>query len=240
MTIKKAIILAGGLGTRLRPVTYEIPKPLIPVKKKPILSHFVSFLNRYGVERIAIVAAARDRGDFEVWSRQIGQTHPNAHIDIFYEDEPHGTFGWLRYLHDWIGSDRFILSNGDSLMDFDIHALAAFHESRRPVVSAALLRVNRPYECDRLVLEDGVVADIDCSRTRRGPDDEFDFANIGFYLADPAVLDYDDPSRKLLITEKDIFPKLISDRKLMACSLEQGRFFDCGTFERWEQAIQEW
>ena len=240
LMVKNAIILAGGLGTRLRPVTHEIPKPLVPVQKKPILSHFVTFLEQYGVERVAVIAAARDRDDFDKWARQENESRSKACIEIFYEEEPSGTFGWLRNLRDWIGSEPFFFANGDSLMDFDLHTLQKLHMTHRPVVSAALVRIEKPYECDRPVLENNVVVDIDSSREPKGTNDEVGFVNIGFYLAEPALLDYDDLSRKFLITEKDIFPRIIADRKLMAFEMDPGRFYDCGTLERWERAIKEW
>ncbi len=238
--IKRAIVLAGGLGTRLRPVTYEIPKPLVPVQKKPILSHFVSFLERYGVQHVAIVAAARDRSDFDGWAERENALRSKIHIEVFYEEEPSGTFGWLRNLRDWVGSEPFFLANGDSLMDFDLHMLKKLHASHQPVVSAVLVRIEKPYKADRFVLENNVVVDVDNSRESRGENDEVGFVNVGFYLAEPELLDYDDLSRKFLITEKDIFPRIITDRKLMAFEMDPARFYDCGTLERWEQAIKEW
>src|ERR1700722_11092323 len=108
----KAVILVGGNGTRLRPITYEIPKPLITVKKKPILNHLIELFAKHGVTDIALLAAKSHKDDFIRWKKNWQDELPLNNIELFYEDAPRGTFGGLTLLADWLGSDDFILSNG--------------------------------------------------------------------------------------------------------------------------------
>jgi NDP-sugar pyrophosphorylase family protein len=128
----KAVILVGGNGTRLRPVTYEIPKPLITVKKKPIVNHLIELFARHGVTEIALLAAHSHKDDFERWERGWAHELPVKNIHIFYEESPRGTFGGLSLLAGWLGTERFILSNGDELKDFDLTKLVQFLPTSQP------------------------------------------------------------------------------------------------------------
>ena len=105
----KGIILAGGLGTRLRPITYEIPKPLITVKKRPIINYIIDLFRKHGVDDIGVIVSRQHESDFirwrKDWQDELSKT------SLFYEEKPAGTFGWLKNLRDWIGNEKFILSN---------------------------------------------------------------------------------------------------------------------------------
>src|SRR3989344_7955330 len=109
----KAVILAGGAGSRLQPVTYEIPKPLLPVKKKPIINYLAELFRAHGVDDIAVLVARSHQEDFERWQKQWAQTLPP--ITLFYEETPRGTFGGMQQLQAWLCGESFILSNGDEL-----------------------------------------------------------------------------------------------------------------------------
>lgn len=230
---KKAIILVGGLGTRLRPVTYETPKPLLTVKKKPIVSHLIDLFRRHGVSKIALLANIDHRPDFEQWQK--ARPEEAEGVELFFEDKPRGTFGGLRNLRDWIGQDQFFLSNGDELKDFDLSALRDFHAGHDGVGTLALVAVEKPQEYGVPVMENNRIKEF-LEKPSNPPSNQ---VSAGFYLLNPKIFDYADFSQDFIMIEKDIFPKAAEDGRLFGLVLV-GRWFDCGTLERWEKAIREW
>lgn len=237
MKLTKAIILAGGLGTRLRPVTLEIPKPLLTVKRQPIINYLIKFLARFGVKDIGLLVHRGHLSDYEWWQKRFKKELP-AKIRIFIEEEPSGTFGAVRQLRSWLGNKPFVLSNGDELKDFDLGAIKEFHESHRvkPLATIALVKVDNPSHYGVPVMEGDLIKEF-LEKPENPPGDHI---SSGFYILEPQVFDYADPGKKFLMIEKDIFPKLAAAGKLCGYKVKNGRWFDCGTFERWEKAIKEW
>ena len=129
----KALILAAGEGTRLRPLTLDRPKPMLPIAGKPLLEHLVNLLVAHGVCDIAINldykpdVVTSHFGDGGAWRARIVYSH---------EERMLGTAGAVRRLQ-WFLDERFFVLYGDVLTDLDLTALAAFHSQRRAVLSAA-------------------------------------------------------------------------------------------------------
>ena len=96
----KAVILAGGKGTRLYPITKEIPKPLLPINKKPIINYLVDLFKNYGIKEIAVLVSKEDKQDFEWWKKRY---YLKDNIRLITEEQPLGTFGGLYLLKEWIG-----------------------------------------------------------------------------------------------------------------------------------------
>jgi NDP-sugar pyrophosphorylase family protein len=232
----KAVILVGGSGTRLRPVTYEIPKPLVTVKKKPIVNHLIELFLKYGIDEVALLAARGHEADFLRWQKTWDGELPVKNLAIFYEETPRGTFGGLRLLKEWLGDDDFILSNGDELKDFDLAKLAQFHAAHKPVATIALVRVKNPHEYGVPILKGDTITEF-LEKPQNPPTD---YVSSGLYVLSPAVFAYDDPSKDFLMIERDVFPKLAVEKKMLGHKMEHSRWYDCGNLERWEQAIREW
>ena len=93
----KVVILAGGLGTRLYPVTLETPKPLLTVKRKPILSHLVGFFEKHGIDEPIVLVSKNHHEDYQWWEKRHRKNLPKK-LKIRVEPEPLGTFGGLKYL----------------------------------------------------------------------------------------------------------------------------------------------
>lgn len=233
--IKKAIILAGGEGTRLRPITYEIPKPLVPVKKKPIINHIIDFFARGGINNMAIVISNKHQKDFEQWKKTLDKTVARK-VKIFQETTPAGTFGCLRILKDWIGKDSFVVANGDCLVDFDFNMLDQLHQKNGSIVSAPLLMANTAGNYSLVEMDDIYIKNIKLAQVPALSA----LISGGPYIVEPKIFNYDDLSKSFLTMEKDIFPMLINDKKIIGLKIEKSRFFDCGTLENWERAIREW
>lgn len=230
----KAIILAGGMGRRLHPITHEIPKPLIPVKKRPILSHIINFLKRNEVTEFGIIISKNHKDDFESWGKS--QKELSIHIELFLEEKSAGTFGCLRLIKKWVGSDDFIVLNGDSLIDFDLKSLIEFHKNNNGIVTACILQNDSIGNYIIPTIKNKLIMDL----KRRIVKPKSDFICSGFYVVKSDIFVYDNLNQEMLLMEKDIFPKLIIDRVLIGRVLNNTRFYDCGTMKSWEQAIKEW
>ena len=232
----KANILAGGLGTRLRPITYEIPKPLIPVKKKPILNHLIDFFHRSKVSEIGILASRDHEEDFKRWRELWKNEMPDEKITLFFEDTPRGTFGGMPIVRDWLGQETFFLSNGDELKDLDLEAFQNFHRSHDGIGSIALIEVPDPHEYGVPVMEEEKIKNF-LEKPAHPPSN---MISSGLYCLDPEIFNHADFSKDFLMIEKDIFPKVATEGKLYGFRVKNGRWYDCGTLERWEKAIKEW
>ena len=233
----KAIILAGGAGTRLRPVTYEIPKPLVPVKKKPILNHLIELFAKHGVSDIAVLASREHEEDFRRWQKAWHGEVPEVLVE--YEDSPEGTFGGIRRLRGWIGDDHFLVSNGDELKDFDIISIIDFHKKEGAVGTLALVEVPDPHRYGVPTLPAGHKSGRVIKMEEKPEHPSSNFVSAGFYVFSPEVFDYV-PAKTFVMTELDISPRLAAEGKLAAMRMEGGRWYDCGTLERWEKAMNEW
>ena len=233
----KAVILAGGLGTRLRPITYEIPKPLITVKKKSILTHLIDFFRKSKVLEIAVLASRAHEDDFQKWHKPLKEELQNEAPVLFYEETPRGTFGGFEdeNLREWLGNGDFIVSNGDELKDFDLGKLIDFHKSHNGVGTIAMVEVPNPQDYGVPILEGSNVVQF-LEKPENPPSRHI---NSGLYAFTPEVFNYADFSKNPLMTERDIFPRLATAKKLHGIKLE-GRWYDCGTMERWDKAIKEW
>ncbi len=234
----KAIILVGGAGTRLRPVTYEIPKPLVTVKKKPIVNHLIEFFARYGVDDIALIASRSHESDFMRWKDAWGRELPvpTNSIDLFFEDVPRGTFGMVPELRDWIGDEDFILSNGDELKDLDLSKLISFHKIKKPLATIALVKVDRPQEYGVPIMKGNYIIEF-LEKPENPPSP---YVSSGLYVLSPDIIDYSIPGQEFVMVEKDIFPTLAKDNRLAGVRFDDARWYDCGNLERWEKAIKEW
>lgn len=253
LNVKKAIILAGGMGTRLRPVTLEIPKPLLTVKRRPILNYILEMFARHDVSQPIILINKDHQEDYRWWQKRHQDELPKE-LKIEVEPEPLGTFGGLKNLRHQL-SESFILSNGDELKDFDLSAIINFHKNHpdKPLATIVLVKVPNPTDYGVPVLEGSKISDFIEKPSISGHRKSYRLAmskaldlngsayiSSGLYILEPEVFDYADWSKKFLMIEKDIFPKLAAAGKLVGYKVKNGRWFDCGTFKRWERAIKEW
>jgi NDP-sugar pyrophosphorylase family protein len=240
MQVKKAIILAGGKGTRLYPVTLETPKPLLTVNKKPILNYLIEMFKLHGVEEVAVTIRPSDQEDFDWWQKRYQNDLGAVKINLVPEEEPMGTLGfWAHHLHSWTGKEPFFLTNGDELKDVNLTELSAQHQKTNALATIAAVEVPNPSEYGVLVFSGDQVH----SFLEKPENPPTNFISSGLYLIDSLVREYlaDEigKNQKFLMIEKDLFPKLAADRKLAAYK-SKGKWFDCGNLERWEKAIKEW
>ncbi|MDH7570816.1 MAG: sugar phosphate nucleotidyltransferase, partial [Armatimonadota bacterium] len=227
----KAVVMAGGEGSRLRPLTCNRPKPLVPVVNKPIMQHILELLGRHGFNDVVgtlhyladeIETYFGDGSEFGVAMRYA------------VEETPLGTAGSVKMAERWLRDDAFLIISGDALTDFNLSEAVAFHRSRGAMVTIVLTRVENP-------LEYGVVITDPDSRIRRfleKPDWSQVFSdtiNTGIYIIEPEVLEYMEPGENY-DWSKDIFPRLLRERKPLFGYLAGGYWCDVGSIQAYRQA----
>jgi len=228
---KKAVILAGGKGTRLYPVTKEIPKPLLPIKKKPIINYLVDLFLSQGVKDVAVLINKDHREDFNWWQKRY---YPKKEIKFFEESESLGTFGGIWFLKKWLGDNPFFLTNGDELKKINLLEMADFHKKTNTLATIALVEVPNPSDYGVVVCEATFVKEF-IEKPKVPPSN---YINSGLYLLSPKIFKYH-PGPKFSMIEKDIFPNLVKEKKLAGFKFT-GKWMDCGTWERYERALAEW
>jgi len=227
----KAVILAGGRGTRLYPVMKEVPKPLLLVNGKPILSYLIDLFFSQGIKEIGVLISKNFKDDFVWWGKRY---HPKKKIKFFEEEKPLGTFGGLIFLKKWLKNKSFFLSNSDELKKIDLKKMVKFHQEMKTVATLALVKVSDPQNYGVVLSKKGKV--IKFLEKPKNPSSKY--INSGLYLLEPEIFNYH-PGPKFSMIEKTIFPKLAKEEKLAGFKF-QGKWADCGTWQRYEEAIKKW
>ena len=225
-----AVILAGGGGTRLRPLTYALPKPLIPVLNRPLISHLIANLRKAGVDRVVLATAASERrieaalGD----GRDLGLA-----VDYCYEHEPLGSgLAVKQAAHGF--SETFCVCNGDVITDLDVAAMAAHHREAGAILSISLARVDDPssYGVAALGPADRISRFVEKPPLGEAPSD---WANAGTWLFEPELLDHIPDERMDRSLEQLVFPSLIADGRIVQGFPSDAYWMDVGTSERYLQ-----
>lgn len=223
----KAVILAGGEGMRLRPMTARCPKPMVKILGKTVLERTVELLKKNGVTEICMTLGYLPetiRAEFEGGSRGV-------RIETRVETRPLGTAGAVKACADFIGSEDFLVLSGDAVCTFDLKAAVAAHKAARARASIVLCSHDRPVEYGLVVTEpDGRI-----SRFAEKPGWEdvcTDLVNTGIYICTPEVLQWipgDGPSD----FARDVFPKMLADGAPLYGFRAQGYWCDIGCPEEY-------
>ena len=224
----QALILVGGHGTRLRPVTAILPKPAIPLVDRPFLRYMIDWLARHGVDDVVLACGFLP----DALRESLGDEIPGGpRVRYVVEPEPRGTAGAIRFAADLL-DDRFFALNGDVLTDLDLSALLARHTSSGARATLGLYPVDDPSSY-------GLVrrrADGEITEFLEKPDAaeiDTDEVNAGCYVLEKSVLDLVPPDQDVSI-EREVFPRLVGDG-LYSERLE-GYWVDIGTPERYLEA----
>lgn len=228
----KGFILAGGEGTRLDPVSLEIPKPLITVKKIPVLNYLVDLFLKYDINDIKINIQRKHIQDFYKWKATY---YPHRKIEFVIEEEPSGTFGPLMKVEeDWF-TEPIIISHGDELKDFDIAKMYSWHIEKGALATIGLVQVENPRDYGVVIMDGDKITKF----VQKPQNPPSNYISCGLFVFNPEVKDYYPKGAKFAMWEEVLFPKLAEEGKLYGYKLK-GRWMDVGTFERWEKAILEW
>lgn len=226
--IRTAVVLVGGEGTRLRPLTERIPKPVLPVLGRPLLSYTLDTLRAAGVER-AILACGYLPDEIVATH---GHDYEGLALEYKVEPEPLGTGGAIKFAADGI-DETFIALNGDTLREAQLRPLLEFHRERDASVTMLLVAVADPSRYGVVELEpDGRVEGF-VEKPPAGSV-ESKLVNAGVYVLEPDVLDLIEPGRPVSI-ERDVFPLLANQGGLYGLELP-GYWLDIGTPQSFLQA----
>lgn len=178
--IREAIILAGGLGTRLRAVVNDVPKPMAPVAGQPFLYYLLRYLSNYGIEKTILSVGYRH----ELIINHFGSTFEQMHLEYAIEEVPLGTGGGIRLACDLLEEDAFFLLNGDSFIDLNLHAMEeAFIRSEWDVLLASC-KLPHPSRYGTLECAESRIV----SFREKNPDLESGNINAGVYLMHKNVI----------------------------------------------------
>jgi len=196
----KAMVLAAGLGTRLRPLTYEITKPMVPVLDRPVMEHIVELLEKHGFEEVI--------ANLHYFPESIRE-YFGERISYRVEEELLGTAGGVRACADFFGDDAFLVISGDALTDIDLGALAQRHRDSGGIATLAVKKVSDTREYG-VVLHDRV-GRITGFQEKPAPEEALsDLGNCGIYVFSPQIFDYF-PERPFVDWAQDVFPVLLEN-----------------------------
>lgn len=241
MNQMKAVLIAGGKGLRLRPLTLEMAKALIPVHGRPLLDHNIDLFWKYKVYELWL-----SLGFFE---NQIREKYPMP----FFLDRhlssgkviSLGTGGWLNRLahspDEKMFTEDFFACNSDNLFDLNLDEMKKIHQEKGYVVTIACTKVNDVRDYGSVHIKDGKIQSFEEKKNSRIK--KSGWINGGYYIMSPKVfehvralkIDLNDP----LSLEHDLFP-VLAKKGLLGAYQSEGQWFDTGTFERWEKVIKEW
>jgi mannose-1-phosphate guanylyltransferase len=225
----QVVVLAGGFGTRLRPWTYEIPKPILPMLDKTLLEHVVEVVPSDNVDEV-VVAGGYKVDDIEAYFKAADVPYD---VRIVKETEPLGTGGALGNCRDVV-SGQFVCLNGDIISSLDMQVGLDLHQKNGGIGTLALWEVEDPTRFGIVGLDE----EHRITQFKEKPTPEEVFSNLinaGSYLFEDDIFDYIPLGRSSL--EREVFPVLAEERKLNGFSFD-GYFIDAGTPQSWSLGVE--
>ena len=225
----KAVILAGGIGTRMRPLTYVIPKAILPIGGKPLLEHMIRYLKEYGItEAIVCVAYLKNQiMDHFKDGRDLG-----TEIQYAESDMPLGTAGQLKTAEKYV-SDTFVAMNGDIITSLNLGKLINFHKKMGGIGTIALKKFEVPVPYGHIEVD----ANSNIERFTEKPTFSF-MANAGIYVLQPKIFRYI-PQNRVASLEKETFPTMLEKGEKLSGYYEDVYWADVGTITDFERVDKE-
>lgn len=232
-TIKKALILAGGKGIKMRPFTYELPKTMLPIKGAPILEHIVALLRSYEIREIYIAIGYLG----EKIKAYFGDGLKYG-VKIYYVEEKDdlGTGGALKKSLAKMRNEPFLMLWGDVLVDIDLGDFVDFHLENSTLMTVALTSVADPTEYGAVKLHRDTM--VEYKEKPRKSATVSHLVSAGVYVVDVKIAKYF-PKKSKFNLERDVIPKLIKDQKIKGYVFG-GKWFDVGTPKIYELAVKNW
>ena len=227
----RAVLMAGGSGTRLRPLTCDLPKPMVPILNRPMAEHIINLLRRHNITEV--IATLHYLPDIMRDYFQDGSEFGVQMTYVVEEDRPLGTAGCVRNILELL-DQTFLVISGDSMTDFNLNDAIQFHRQKQAKVTVVLARVPDP-------LEFGVVITDENQRIRRflekpSTGEVFsDTVNTGMYILEASVLEYL-PVDEEKDFSKDLFPLLLAKDEPMYGYVAEGYWCDVGNLDAYRES----
>ncbi|MDJ0466564.1 sugar phosphate nucleotidyltransferase [Streptomyces sp. H27-C3] len=227
----KAVVMAGGEGTRLRPMTSNLPKPLLTVGDRPVMEHVLQLLKRHGIKDVVVTVqflASLIKNYFGDGS-ELGINLMYAH-----EEQPLGTAGSVKNAEKALDGEPFVVVSGDALTDFDLTDAIRYHRQKGALVTVCLTRVPDPLEFGITVLDNTGRVERFLEKPTWGQVFT-DTVNTGIYIMEPEVLGYvadDEP----VDWSGDVFPQLLANGQPIYGYVADGYWEDIGSHDSYVKA----
>jgi mannose-1-phosphate guanylyltransferase/phosphomannomutase len=226
--------MAGGEGSRLRPLTINRPKPMVPIVDRQVMAHIIELLKLHGITEIVVTVqylanVIQDHfGD--------GSAH-GVHIDYSLEEQPLGTAGSVKNAQHLL-DEPFLVISGDALTDFNLSQILEFHNTHSALATLTLTRVANPLEYGVIIVdEEGHVTQF---MEKPSWGEVFsDTVNTGIYVLDPEVFKYI-PKGKITDWSKDVFPQMLRKSDALLGYVAEGYWTDVGTIEEYMRANRDY
>ena len=227
----RAVLMAGGSGTRLRPLTCDLPKPMVPILNRPIAEHIINLLKRHHITEV--IATLHYLPDV---LRDYFQDGGDFGVQMTYaveEDQPLGTAGCVKNIAELL-DETFLVISGDSITDFDLTGAIEFHKKNKSKATLILTRVPNPIEFGVVITD----AEGRITRFLEKPSTSeifSDTVNTGTYILEPEVLEYL-PANVECDFSKDLFPLLLDKNEPMYGYVADGYWCDVGHLDAYREA----
>jgi mannose-1-phosphate guanylyltransferase/phosphomannomutase len=199
----KGIIMAGGSSSRLRPLTCDLPKPMVPVMTKPVMTYSIELLQKYGINQIGVTLQYLPEiiQDYFQNGSKFGVT-----LHYFIEDTPLGTAGSVKNAEEFL-DETFIVISGDALTDINLKKALYFHKEKKSLATLVLKREDVPLEYGVVITDENGCITRFLEKPNWG--EVFsDTVNTGIYILEPKVLEYFEPGQKFDFSQ-NLFPLLL-------------------------------
>ncbi|KAB8143416.1 NTP transferase domain-containing protein [Chloroflexia bacterium SDU3-3] len=230
----KAVVMAGGEGSRLRPLTISRPKPMVPIVDRPVMEHIIELLKKHNITEIVVTVqylanVIQDHfGDGSAFG---------VHIDYSLEDQPLGTAGSVKNAEHLL-REPFLVISGDALTDFDLTKIIAAHDASGSMATITLTRVPNPLEYGVVIMDEQNNIRQFLEKPSWG--EVFsDTVNTGIYVLDPKVLKYIEKG-KPTDWSKDVFPSMLRRKDPIKGYIAEGYWTDVGTIDEYMRASRDY
>ncbi len=229
----KAVLMAGGFGTRIQPLTINLPKPMIPLFNRPIMEHIIGLLKRHGIDDLVLLLYHQP----EIIKNYFGDgSEFGVHITYVTPLEDFGTAGAVKAAAKYL-TERFLIISGDLLTDIDLSRALQFHEEKQAQATITLTSVKDPLQFGVVITDkEGRISKF---LEKPGWGEVFsDTINTGIYVVEPEVLELI-PAGENRDWAKDVFPQMLADKApLFGCTL-QGYWADIGNTDAYLDACHD-
>ena len=230
----KAVVMAGGFGTRIQPLTHSRPKPMLPIMNRPMMEHTMMMLKELGIEEFIVLLYFKP----EIIQNYFGDGSAfGIKITYVVPDDDYGTAGAVKLAKEHIGDDNFIVISGDLVTDFDFQKLFDFHKAKNAKLSIGLTSVENPLQFGVVIANEENIIEKFLEKPSWG--EVFsDTINTGIYIIESDILDYI-PNNENFDFAKDLFPLLMKKNiDLMGYNLS-GYWRDVGNPESYREVYED-
>ncbi len=230
----KAVVMAGGFGTRIQPLTNSRPKPMLPIMNKPMMEHTMMTLKDLGITEFIVLLYFKP----EIIQEHFGDgSEFDIKITYVIPDDDYGTAGAVKLAEEYIGNENFIIISGDLVTDFDFQKIFDYHERKNSKLTITLTSVDNPLEFGVVIANEEGKIEKFLEKPSWG--EVFsDTINTGIYIIEPEILEYI-PKNENCDFSKDLFPKLMREGIDLMAGYSEGYWRDVGNPESYRDVYDD-